>query len=441
MTDSGEYRVPDLSAILDEINSGLTEGQAIPGTVQTASDVIGHTPTGLDILDAYLGGGWPWGRIIEIFGHESDGKTTLMSHGFVEVQKQGGYAVLIDEESTFDKARFVAQGGDLKRLIFLESNSFENSIAMVERTVTTIRTAGKRSPILIGYDTYAAASPSAEVEDEGEGIIAKARLSRRFFRRFSKDIARQRAVFLVLNQTIAEINKPGAGETTPGGRALKFHASIRLKVGRAGWIERPGANEDDNNKYMGVRVRFKIEKNKLGRPKQQFVSTLLFDTGFDNCYSALDMLAGSEDEYPIRMPKGSSWKTLVVGDTEYKFQSVNKFRKLYRTKPEVKKQLRKAAFNLFAPAWWKNAKRRVTKKRIEVDGKMVRCARLKCVDCPHYEDQEKVADAKVSQCPLVACKRALGLSVPDEDLRIYDAIVKGDGKGKRKKRPKKKRRG
>ena len=237
-------------------------------------------PTGAINLDAAIGvGGIPRGRITEIYGPESSGKTTLALHVAASAQRRGGVAAYIDAEHALDVEYAKKLGVEIENLLVSQPDSGEEALEITEILVRS----GAIDVIVV--DSVAALVPKAELEGEmGEAHMGlQARLMSQALRKLAGSINRSRTSVIFINQLREKIGVMfGNPETTTGGRALKFYASVRLDVRRIGPVK-------DREAIVGSRVRVKVVKNKVAPPFKQAEFDIMFDEGISHCALLVDL--------------------------------------------------------------------------------------------------------------------------------------------------------
>jgi len=262
----------DLEKLIDNINKKLNTDIAQIKDLETLS--VQTIPSGSFTVDEALGvGGWPRGRIIEIYGPQAGGKTLLSLLAIAEAQKKGGLAAFIDVEHALDITWAKKLGVDVNNLYFVQPNYGEQALTIIEELAKT-----NKFDIIV-LDSTAALVPKAELEGELEDhqIALQARMLSKALRRALLSIGKGTATVIFINQTRTNpMQMFGNPETTPGGEALKFYSSLRVNVMRKG-----GSDIKEGGTVIGHRVRIKVTKNKVAPPFKEAEFTIRYMTGVD----------------------------------------------------------------------------------------------------------------------------------------------------------------
>ena len=323
-----------IKAAMGEIEKQFGKGSIMRLGEAVAKMDISSIPTGAIGLDLALGvGGLPRGRVVEIFGPEGGGKTTLALHVIAEAQKKGGTAAFIDAEHALDPSRAEKIGVNIKELLISQPDTGEQALEIVE---TLIRS-GAVDVVVV--DSVAALVPRAEVEGEmGDAFIGiQARLMSQAMRKLSSAISKSRTLAIFINQLREKVGVVfGNPEVTPGGRALKFYSSVRIDIRRIETI-----TDGPNN--IGNRVKAKIVKNKVAPPFRIAEFDIMFDKGISKEGSLVDVAvevgviskAGSWFEYnKQKIAQGrESAKAFLEENPKIYTEIEKKVREAYAKKP------------------------------------------------------------------------------------------------------------
>lgn len=317
-----------LEAAIAQIEKQFGDGSIMSLGKHSASREMSVIKTGAITLDLALGiGGVPRGRIIEIFGPESSGKSTLATHIVASAQKNGGIAAYIDAEHALDPSYAAKIGVNLNELMISQPDSGEDALNIAETL------ARSNALDLIVIDSVAALVPKSELEGEiGDSFMGlQARMMSQALRKLTATLAKSNTCAIFINQIREKIGIMfGNPETTTGGRALKFYASIRMDIRRIGSIKGP------DNTEVGNRVKVKVVKNKLAPPFQVAEFDILFNEGISRIGSILDLGV----DLGLIDKKGTwfSYKTSRLG------QGREAAREELKKQPETVEEIEKAIF-------------------------------------------------------------------------------------------------
>ena len=280
-------------------------------------------PSGSLALDLALGGGWPKGRIIEIYGPESSGKTTLALHAIAEIQKQGGQAAFIDAEHALDPAYAKKIGVKTEELLISQPDNGEQALEICETLVRS------NAVDLIVVDSVAALVPQAEIDgDMGDAQMGlQARLMSQAMRKLTGIISKSRATVIFINQIRMKIGVMfGNPETTTGGNALKFYASVRVDIRRIGQIK-------DGDNIAGNRTKIKVVKNKIAAPFRTAEFDIMYNEGISKTGDVLDLGV----QYGVLDKAGA----FIKYNGETLGQGREAVKKLFKEKPELMAEIEK----------------------------------------------------------------------------------------------------
>ena len=310
-------RHKSLDMALSQIEKQFGQGSVMKMGEKTAMN-IESIPTGALSLDVALGiGGLPRGRVTEIFGPESSGKTTLATHVVAEAQRNGGVCAYIDAEHAVDPVYATAIGVDTDELLISQPDTGEQALEITDMLI-------RSSAIdVVVVDSVAALTPRAELEgDMGDSHVGlQARLMSQALRKLTANLNKSRTICVFINQLREKIGVMfGSPETTPGGRALKFYSSVRLDIRRIESIK-------DGAEIVGNRTRVKVVKNKCAPPFRQAEFDIMYAQGISREGSVLD-LAVSEGI----VKKSGAWFTY---DGEQLGQGRENAKKFLQENPEV----------------------------------------------------------------------------------------------------------
>lgn len=329
--DIKKEKLKALQLTLDKIEKSYGKG-AIMKLGDEAITAIEHIPTGSIGLNVALGiGGLPRGRVVEIYGPESSGKTTLAIHAIAEAQKAGGIAAFIDAEHAFDRFYAANLGVDIENLFISQPDNGEQALEITENLIRS----GAIDIIVV--DSVAALTPKSEIEGEmGDSKMGlQARLMSQALRKLTGVISKSGTTCIFINQLREKIGVMfGNPETTTGGNALKFYASVRLDIRRISAIK-------DRDVVVGNRVRVKVVKNKVAPPFRQAEFEITFGVGISKVGEIVDLGV----EYGI-VKKAGSW--FSYGETKLG-QGRDAVKALLKDNPELADELEQKIMDAINP--------------------------------------------------------------------------------------------
>jgi len=318
---NNQEKLKALQLTLDKIEKGYGKGTIMKLGDHAIEDVP-VIPSGSIGLDVALGvGGYPRGRVIEIYGPESSGKTTLAIHAIAEAQKAGGIAAFIDAEHAFDRFYAKKLGVDIENLYISQPDNGEQALEIADHLIRS----GAIDIIVI--DSVAALTPKSEIEGEmGDSKMGlQARLMSQALRKLTANISRTQTTCFFINQLREKIGVMfGNPETTTGGNALKFYASVRLDIRRIGQLK-------EGEEVQGNRTRVKVVKNKLAPPFRKAEFDILYGQGISKTGELIDLGV----ELGI-LKKSGSW--FSYGETRLG-QGRDAVKNLLRDNPELSEEI------------------------------------------------------------------------------------------------------
>lgn len=311
-----------LAAAMDKIRKDFGKGAIMRMGDQNIDKTIPVIPSGSITLDYALGvGGYPKGRIIEIYGPESSGKTTLAIHAIAEAQKLGGIAAIIDAEHAFDRFYAEKLGVDIDNLLIAQPDNGEQALEITEQLIRS------SAVDIVVIDSVAALTPKAEIEgDMGDAKMAlQARLMSQALRKLTGVISKTNTICVFINQLRDKIGiSYGSPETTTGGNALKFYASVRIDI-------RKGTSLKDGEDQFGSHAKVKVVKNKVAPPFKRAEFDIIYGEGISRLGEIMDIAVDNDI-----IKKSGSW--FSYGDRKLG-QGRDKLKALLEEDEELKNEI------------------------------------------------------------------------------------------------------
>ncbi len=316
-----DEKMKALQLTLDKIEKGYGKGTIMKMGDKAVADVPSISSGSISLDNALGIGGYPRGRVVEIFGPESSGKTTLAIHAIAEAQKSGGIAAILDAEHAFDRFYAEKLGVDVENLLISQPDNGEQALEIADHLIRS----GAVDIVVI--DSVAALTPKSELEgDMGDSKMGlQARLMSQALRKLAANISKTNTTCVFINQLREKIGVMfGNPETTTGGNALKFYSTVRVDIRRIGQIK-------DGEDIKGNRTRVKIVKNKLAPPFRKAEFDIMYGEGISKSGEIIDL---GVDHNVIR--KSGSWYS--YGDTKLG-QGREAVKQLLRDNPELAEEL------------------------------------------------------------------------------------------------------
>lgn len=321
MSESNAEKLKALQMTMDRLEKSYGKG-TIMKLGDNAVEDVDVIPTGSLTLDLALGiKGYPKGRVVEIYGPESSGKTTLTIHAIAECQKQGGIAAFIDAEHAFDSSYAKALGVNIDELIISQPDNGEQALEIADNLIRS------GAIDLLVVDSVAALTPKAEIEGEmsDSQMGLQARLMSKALRKLTSSIKKANCCTIFINQLREKIGVMfGNPETTTGGNALKFYASVRMDIRRASQIK-------NGDEVIGNRTRIKVVKNKVAPPFRKAEFDIMYGEGISKVGEVIDL--GVDHDI---IKKAGSW--FSYGDTKLG-QGRDAVKQLLEDNPELMEEL------------------------------------------------------------------------------------------------------
>lgn len=314
MVKAEDEKVMDSKALRLLAHKAIGDAHVAMADDPLNSDVNLHIPTGWSLLDANMGGGLPCGRVVEIYGREASGKSTLLYQCIAQCQKMGGIAVLLDSECVFPKDLAQDYGIKLDKLMMLSPDiPLEDVFQMFLSLTRAVKEKYPDLPILFGWDTLVATPTKGEVEDAEQARAAqyRAQVLRQGLRSITYEISKSNVAFVILNQGYEKAGMNGiVSLETPGGLSVKYYSTVRIQLRNFGLLKA----SEEGAPPLGMKVSARFEKNKLAAPRREVEARLFYGKGFSDPFSILDYAV----ENGI-IKKAGPWNTVTVDGKDIKF--------------------------------------------------------------------------------------------------------------------------
>jgi recombination protein RecA len=332
------------SSLADDINkkfknTGYKTAFFLEGETISPSDVRGWVKTGSSMLDLAISnrpdGGLPVGRITEITGLEASGKSLLAAHALANTQQQGGLAVYIDTENAVSRDFLEAIGLDLQKMLYIPLETVEDIFEAIESITESVRKSNKDRLVTIVVDSVMGASTKIEMAKEFDKdgyATSKAIILSKGMRKLTNMIGRERICLLFTNQLRTRLGVAfGDPYTTSGGKAIPFHASVRLRLKSVGQIK---MKKDGVDQVIGIKTRAQVVKNRMGPPLKTIDYDIYFESGIDDYGGWLNIMKN----YKIVSQAGAWYTYTAANGKDVKFQSKD-FQKKLEEDPALEQEI------------------------------------------------------------------------------------------------------
>jgi recombination protein RecA len=340
------------SALVDNLNKKFKDvnykvAYFLDGDTDTPADVKEWISTGSSMLDLAISnrpnGGFPVGRITEVTGLEASGKSLLAAHALVSTQQKGGLAVYIDTENAVSREFLEAIGLDLEKMLYIPLETIEDIFEAIESIIESIRKSNKDRLVTIIVDSVMGASTKIEMAadyDKDGWATSKSIVLSKGMRKLTNMIGRERICLIFTNQLRSRLGVTfGDPWTTSGGKAIPFHASVRLRLKSVGQIK---AKKDGIEQIIGIKTRAQVIKNRMGPPLKSIDYDIYFESGIDNYGGWLNIMK----DYKL-VKQGGAWYTYTTrAGEDIKFLSKD-FENTVREDPELDREIYEEICNAY----------------------------------------------------------------------------------------------